>query len=166
MRSVATVAGLSLAASLLLSGCSGGFFGGGSGQGGGGTSGDGQSGTSGDGPVAEDPVTPDDGGTDGGVTETGGVPADFPVDIPLIDEPVSVGVSMGTGWTVIFTVDDAEASYTEQSTLLLGAGFTSMGDARSPDGSAGAYDGPNYTVQMTSSTGPDPSVLVVVQTKN
>ena len=167
VRRAAFVAGIAIAASVLLGGCSGGFFGDDAGQGGGGTSGNGQSGTSGDGPVAEDPIAPDGGGTDGGaVEETDSIPADFPADIPLIDASVSVGLSMGSGWTIIFDVDDAEASYTEQSGLLLGAGFTSQGDARSSEGSAGAYDSPNYTLQMTSSTSPDPTLLVVVQSKS
>lgn len=161
------VAGIALAASILLGGCSGGFFGDDAGQGGGGTSGNGQSGTSGDGPVAEDPTTPDEGGTEGSpVEETDAVPADFPADIPLIDEGVTLGLSLGSSWTIVFAVDDPEASYTEQSTLLLGAGFTSLGDARSPEGSAGAYDSPKYMLQMTSSASPDPNVLVVVQPKS
>lgn len=161
------MAGIALAASVLLGGCSGGFFGDDAGQGGGGTSGNGQSGTSGDGPVAEDPST-DDPTTpdDSPIAESESIPADFPAEIPLIDADVTFGLSLGDSWTVIFTVDDGEAAYTEQSAKLLAAGFVSNGDARSAEGSAGSYESDDYRLQMTSSsTNGEATLFIGVQPK-
>lgn len=161
------IVGLALAASLALTGCSGGFFGNGASGGSGGTSGEGQSGTSGDDPIvepdeptAEEPTVPE--------IDPESIPADFPSDIPLIDGDVTFGLSMGSGWTIVFSVADAEAAFTQASSKLQAAGFTSQGEARSPDGSAGAYDSPKYVVQMTSSTSDDagPTVVYVVTTKS
>ncbi len=48
---------------------------------------------------------------DGGGDPNAQVPATFPADIPLIDGDVLESADLGTGWVVLFGVDDAIASF-------------------------------------------------------
>lgn len=148
-------AGVALAASLVLSGCSifptapsnGGGSGGSGGSGG---------------------TTSTDPGTDTGTDQYQGVPTTFPKgDIPLISGDVPFGVDLGTGWTVIVKVSDFTASFTQATDKLKAAGFTSQVESSSADGSFGDYVNDKYEVQVTGSKsdqyGPNLTYLVVLK---
>ena len=125
------------ATTLLLAGC---FFGPPAPSVGGGTDGNGQS--------------------DGTETQTEndmfqGVPATFPSEVPLIAGDVPIGVDVGTGWTVVVKVTDVQSSYAEASGLLTGAGFDVFVENSSPEGSFGAFENPDYQVQVTGGDTPD-----------
>jgi hypothetical protein len=113
---------------------------------GGGTGGSGQSGSS-DGTDGGNTST--DPGTDTGTDGFAGKPATFPGDIPLIGGDVVFGVDLGTGWTVVIPVTDAQASYTEASTQLKAAGFEALAESTAADGSFGVFKNDTYQVQVT-----------------
>jgi hypothetical protein len=156
-RLAATLAGLGLAVSLTLVGCSG------SPLSGGGTGGDGQSGSGSDSQT-------DEGGSSPGDIDLGdlqGVPETFPDDVPIVDGDVPIGVDLGTGWSVVVQVDDYAASYAEGSTLLTGAGFTALQESSDDSTAFGVFDSPDYQVQLTATDSADygPSLTYVVVSK-
>jgi hypothetical protein len=140
-------AGVALAASLVLTGCS--IFptpastGGGTGGSGG--------------------TTSTDPGTDTGLSQ--GLPSTFPkADVPIVSGDIPVGIDLGTGWTVIVKVSDFGASFTEASGKLKEAGFTSQTESNSADGSFGDFINDKYEVQVTATKAPDygPSLTYLV----
>lgn len=97
-----------------------------------------------------------------------GVPANFPSDIPLIAGEVPIGVDLGTGWSVVVKVADVQTSYAEASALLAGAGFEVLVENSSEEGSFGAFESPEYQVQVTGGDTPDygATVSYLVVTKD
>jgi hypothetical protein len=155
---------LATAASLSLSGCfalpnlvgggNGGSTGGGTS---GGSSGGGQSGQSG-GDQSGTTTTPPDSDQLG---ELAGLPTDFPTaEIPLVDGPVVLGINLGTGWTVIVSVDDLAAGYRDASQRLESAGYSVLAESESSTGSFGAFENDTYQVQVTASDAPDYGLTV------
>lgn len=106
-------------------------------------------GSTGDNGAATSGPAPEDGGGDGGVDPNTQVPATFPSDIPLIDGEVLESADLGTGWIVLFGVDDAIASFNEGADALAGAGFDE--DARTTNDTEGFgnYTNDLYTVQIS-----------------
>jgi hypothetical protein len=154
----AAVAGVMLAASMILSGCS--LLPSSSG-GTGGTGGSGQSGSESGGSSSS---APDNGAVQG----YEGMPATFPVaDVPIIDGDIPFGIDLGTGWTVIVKVSDVTAAFAEAGAKLKAAGYTAQVEQGSDAGSFGDYINDKYQVQVTAQDTPDygPSVtyLVVLQ---
>jgi hypothetical protein len=148
-------AGVALAASLVLTGCSifpsppsaGGGSGGAGGSGG---------------------TTSTDPGTDTSLDQYKGLPSTFPKgDIPLISGDIPVGIDLGTGWTVIVKVNDTAAAFTEATGKLKAAGFTAQAEQTSDAGSFGDYITNKYEVQVTaqdtSDYGPSVTYLVVLK---
>jgi len=151
----AAVAGVALAASLALTGCS--IFPTAP-TAGGGTGGTGGSG----GTTSTKP------GTDVGLQQYQGLPTTFPKgDIPLVAGDIPVGIDLGTGWTVIVKVSDFTAAFTEATDKLKAAGFTSQVESSSADGSFGDYTNDKYEVQVTGAKsddyGPSLTYLVVLK---
>lgn len=158
MRGVAVgFAGVALAASLLLTGCS--IFPTAPGAGGG-TGGSGGSGGSG-GTTSTSP------GTDTGLEGYKGIPANFPKDVPVVSGDVAVGIDLGTGWSLIVKVSDSKAGWTEAGDKLKAAGFTAQLENSSDNGSFGDYANDKYEVQITGQDMPQygPSVTYVVVVK-
>jgi hypothetical protein len=93
-----------------------------------------------------------------------GVPATFPSDVPIIDGDVPVGVDLGTGWSIVVQVDDYAKAYVEASGKLTDAGFETIQDGTSGDGSFGAFQNDKYQVQVTATDTADygPAVAYVV----
>ena len=154
-RNTAAVAGVVLAASLMLSGCS--MLPSAPGSAGG-TGGSGQSGSQ---STASSSSTPD-----GGVVQGyGGMPASFPVsDVPIVDGAIPFGIDLGTGWTVIVKVGDVTAAFADAGTRLKAAGYTAQVEQSTAAGSFGDYVNDKYQVQVTAQDAPDygPSVTYVV----
>jgi hypothetical protein len=78
------------------------------------------------------------------------MPADFPSEIPLVDGELVEAAGLGTGWVLLFRVDDANAGFAEAADALAGAGFTE--DARNASETEGfaQYSSDAYTVQLSS----------------
>jgi hypothetical protein len=91
-------------------------------------------------------------GGDGGGDPNAQVPATFPREIPLIDGDVLESADLGTGWVVLFGVDDAIASFNDGADALAAAGLTE--DARTTSETEGFanYTGDLYTVQISANT--------------
>jgi hypothetical protein len=91
-------------------------------------------------------------GGDGGGDPNAQVPATFPDDVPLLDADVLESADLGTGWVVLFGVDDAIASFNEGADALAAAGFVE--DARTTDDTQGFgnYTNELYTVQISANT--------------
>ena len=106
---------------------------------GGGDTGDNGAATSAPAPAPEDDIDPNV-----------GLPASFPTAIPLIEGQVLESADIGTGWVVLFGVDDANASFTEGADALVAAGFSE--DARTSNGTEGfgQFGDERYTVQLSS----------------
>lgn len=153
-----------LAAALLLAGCS--ISGSGGGSTGGGTDGGGTSGQTGGGVESGESTiesTTSPGDIDLGQFE--GLPNTFPTDeVPLIDEPVDMGIDLGTGWSVMMTVDDYQAAFEDAASRLSGAGFEVITQTVSDAGGVGVFQNPKYQVQLTASDSPDngPNLTYVV----
>lgn len=154
------LATIAVAASLLLSGCfapppllGGGTDGTGSSGGSDSSSFDGSS---------TDPGSTDGGATDGSSTDSGstdngdvgvqfdGLPATFPSDVPLISGEVVFGIDVGTGWSVMVSVDDLQADFIDAADRLKAAGYESLLETLAPQGSFGAFENDRYQVQVTS----------------
>lgn len=134
------LAGLALAASILLAGCSTPAPSGGT---------DGSNGR----PDQPAPTTPDlPSGT--GVTE-GALPPGFPADFPLVDGDVLVGLDLGTGWSVWIESADPAAGFTEAVALLTADGYTELSALTNENGSFGVYSKGTQQVQL--SAGDDPT---------
>ena len=95
-----------------------------------------------------------------------GVPASFPSDVPIVDGDVPMGIDLGTGWSVVVSVDDIAKSYAEASGKLSAAGFEVLQDGTTADGSFGVFENDKYQVQVTASNtidyGPAVSYVVVL----
>lgn len=152
---------LALAASVAMTGCSIAPTGGATG---GGTGGGGQSGQTDGGETSGD-STDDAGGTESGdssspgdidLDQFGSLPDTFPrSEVPIIDNPVEMGVDLGTGWSVMMKVDDFAAAFTEASTLLKGAGFEVVAEQLSDVGGVGVFQNEKYQAQISASDSPD-----------
>ncbi|CAN5282714.1 hypothetical protein BH11ACT4_BH11ACT4_20440 [soil metagenome] len=158
MRGVAAgFAGVVLAASLLLTGCS-------APASGGGTGGSGQSGS-------DSGSSSNGSGTStnpGGDTTIGqGIPATFPQEVPLISGDAPVGLDLGTGWTVVVKTTDFGKAFADATGKLKAAGFTAQVESSSADGAFGAYASDKYEVQVTGANTPDygPCISYVVVLK-
>lgn len=150
---LAGLVGLGLVASLSLTGC----FAPPSSTGGG-TGGTGQSGQ-GDG-TDGGTTTSTSSGTDG-TEQYAGLPSGFPSDeIPIIDGEVVFGIDLGTGWTVIVSVDDLQADYQAAAEKLKAAGYSALAESSSADGSFGAFENGTFQVQVTASETPDYGLTV------
>ncbi len=106
----------------------------------------------GDNGAATSGPAPDGAAGDGGGDPNAQVPATFPSEIPLIDGEVLESADLGTGWVVLFGVDDAIASFNEGADALAAAGFDE--DARTADDNQGFgnYTSDVYTVQISANT--------------
>lgn len=144
------LAGVGLTLSLMLTGC---FFSPPSIVGGG-TGGSGESGQSDGSESNTDP------GTDEDLEQFAGKPATFPPDIPLIDGEVVFGIDVGTGWSVIISIDDVEADFADASQRLKTAGFEALAENTSADGGFGAFENDTYQVQVTTQDSPDYGLVV------
>ncbi len=133
IRAIAAPAALAFAA-LLLVGCAAGAD------------------TETDSPESSAPTQPaPDSGTDGEVA----IPATFPLDeVPLIDGDPVFAVDLGTGWTLIFPRDDFAEGYGEAALLLEGAGFSTVANNASSEGTFGQFTTEKYTVNLTATTDP------------
>jgi len=145
------LAGVAVAASLLLSGC----FALPS-LPGGGTDGSGSSGGS-DGSQTD---SGSDSGPDDVPEQFQGMPATFPSDIPLIPGEVAFGIDVGTGWSVLISVDDLEADFVDAADRLKGAGYTALLENVAATGSFGAFENDLYQVQVSSQDTPDYGLVV------
>ena len=105
-------------------------------------------GNAGDDPAVSGPA--DEGG-DGG-DPTAQVPATFPSEIPLIDGDVLEASDLGTGWIVLFGVDDAIASFDEGADALAAAGLTEDARTTNETEGFGNYTNDLYTVQISANT--------------
>lgn len=148
---------VALAASMVLTGCSIAPSGGATG---GGTGGAGQSGQAGGGETSTDSTTEttDDSASPGDVDldGLGELPANFPRDeVPIIDNPVEIGVDLGTGWSVLMKVDDFEAAFADATTRLKGAGFEAVVEQISDAGGVGVFQNEKYQVQLSASNSTD-----------
>ncbi len=88
-------------------------------------------------------------GGDGGGDPNAEVPATFPSEIPLIDGDVLESSDLGTGWIVLFGVDDAIASFDDGADALAAAGFTEDARTTSDTEGFGNYTNDLYTVQIS-----------------
>lgn len=140
------LAGLAIAASAILTGCSIAPSGTATG---GGTGGSGESGQTDGGTTTTDP------GTDTSLDDYQGAPATFPTDVPIIDGDIAFGIDLGTGWTVVIPVDDLAAGYADASGKLTAAGFTAQVDSTSPEGSIGVFTNDTYQINVTASATAD-----------
>jgi len=141
------LAGLAVAASLMLSGCFAlpSLPGGGS---------DG-SGVSGGSTGSQSDSAPDD------VPEQfQGMPVTFPSNIPLIAGEVVFGIDVGTGWSVLVSVDDLEGDFVDATDRLKGAGYEVLLETIAPEGSFGAFENETYQIQVSSQDTPDYGLVV------
>jgi hypothetical protein len=91
-------------------------------------------------------------GGDGGGDPNTQVPATFPPEIPLIDGDVLESADLGTGWVVLFGVDDAIASFNEGADALAAAGLTENTRTTTETEGFGNYSDDLYTVQISANT--------------
>jgi hypothetical protein len=104
------------------------------------------------------PTEADAGGTsaDEGTSSDVAIPPTFPRDdVPLIDGEVAFAVDLGTGWTVVIEADDVAAAYGDAAELLDGAGFETVANDASPDGTFGQFTSEKYTVNVSATDSPD-----------
>lgn len=85
------------------------------------------------------------------------IPADFPAEIPLIDAKLFSTTSLPMGeqmtWTLIFTVKDPAAAFSEASSQLLGAGYQESLKSETAEGSFATYDNGTWNILLTSAPG-------------
>ena len=104
------------------------------------------------------PTEADAGGTSAeeGTSSDVAIPPTFPRDeVPLIDGEVAFAVDLGTGWTVVIEAEDFAAGYGQAAELLEGAGFETVANDASPDGTFGQFTSDEYTVKVSATDAPD-----------
>jgi hypothetical protein len=104
-----------------------------------------------DDPAVSGPA-PDDTAGDGGGDPATQVPATFPSDIPLVDGEVLESADLGTGWVVLFGVDDAIASFDSGADALVAAGFEESERATDETQGFGNFTNDLYQVQLSANT--------------
>lgn len=109
------------------------------------------------------------GGSDGSQSDSGpddvpeqfqGMPITFPSDIPLIPGEVVFGIDVGTGWSVLVSVDDLEGDFVDATDRLKGAGYEVLLETVAPEGSFGAFENESYQIQVSSQDTPDYGLVV------
>jgi hypothetical protein len=108
-------------------------------------------GVSTDDPAVSGPA-PDDGAGDGGGDPNAQIPATFPADIPLVDGEVLESADLGTGWVVLFGVDDAIASFDSGADALVAAGFEEAERTTNETQGFGNFTNELYTVQLSANS--------------
>ncbi len=154
---IVLVAGLGLASSLLLGGCSllpniselAKDKGSSSERS---TTGDGEedTGSDSDGSDASDDQSGDPDSSDPGSGDSLALPDGMPDDIPIIDGTIVTSEDLGTGWAVWVSVADATDGFHAAEDQLTDAGFTedvSLGNAT--DGWYASFSGDDYGLQLT-----------------
>lgn len=85
------------------------------------------------------------------------IPADFPAEIPLIDAKLFSSTSLPMGesmtWTLIFSVKDPAAAFSEASSQLAGAGYQESLKSETAEGSFATYDNGTWNILLTSAPG-------------
>ncbi len=113
-------------------------------------------GSGGGGQATDDPAVsgpaPDDGAGDGGGDPNTQVPATFPSEIPLVDGDVLESADLGTGWVVLFGVDDAIASFDSGADALAAAGYQEAERTTTETQGFANYTNDEYTVQISANT--------------
>jgi hypothetical protein len=122
------IAGLSLAASLILSGCSVTAPGNG---------------------VYGAAATPSANATDDAAQGPAELPATFPSDFPLIERDLVVSYDLGTGWAVWVKSDHPGADFEAASNLLTAAGYVNDQSVTNDTGSFGSFSKGALQVQLT-----------------
>jgi len=146
---LAVLAGVVLASTLVLTGCSA--------PGSPEPANTGDNGAATSGPV-EEPVV----GSGGTV-----IPETFPSnDVPLIEGDVVYSQDLGTGWVVYIARDDFLGGYDEAKGLLTDAGFAGDTVGQDDTGAVGQFTSDAYTVNLSAGDGADlgvgPSVAYTV----
>lgn len=110
-------------------------------------------GSTGDNGAATSGPAPDGGGDGDQVgNPDAAIPATFPSDLPQVDGEVLEAADLGTGWVVLWGVDDAMAAFTAACDAILAAGLNE--DTRTTNETDGfaQYSGDLYTVQVSATT--------------
>jgi len=109
-------------------------------------SGEPEPGNTGDNGAATSGPAPDAGGGDVQI------PATFPPEIPLVDGRLLESADLGTGWVVLFGVDDAIASFTSGADALAASGFEEQERTTNETQGFANYANDLYTVQLSANT--------------
>ena len=83
---------------------------------------------------------------------TAQLPATFPPEIPLVEGEVLEASDLGTGWVVLFGVDDAIASFNSGADALAASGFEEVQRSTNETEGFGNFTNDLYTVQLSANT--------------
>jgi hypothetical protein len=83
------------------------------------------------------------------------VPATFPAEVPLPALDVAYSLDLGTGWAIGFSTDDPTGQWTTLDAQMVASGWEVLMSSSSETQAFGAYENGTYQVQISAATAAD-----------